>query len=264
MPRRVVVAVDGRAGAGHRGSARRVSQAGRDGRRPRRPHPVDDAADPIFRHEPRCARRDGAAASGGAGARVRRVEERRRTCRSRRSSSASPAPSPSTDDRSSVIGFRSRPDLDRTLGATTFTFDDVTGEILESDIFLNTTFDWSVAPNGETDRFDVESILVHEVGHLLGFGHSASAKPSRVRRRPRGPRKARRDVPDRVRRRATSRTARSRPTTSRASRTSTATRGSAGARRDCRQGHAERRRCVRRACHGVQSGHGRRWSAASR
>jgi hypothetical protein len=73
----------------------------------------------------------------------------------------------------SVIGFQSRPDMDRTLGATTFLVDDVTGEILESDIFLNTIFNWSVAPNGETNRFDVESILVHEVGHLLGLGHSA-------------------------------------------------------------------------------------------
>jgi Matrixin len=79
---------------------------------------------------------------------------------------------PFTDDNASVIGFRSRPDLDRTLGATTFTVDNTTGEVLESDIFLNTAFPWSVAAGGETSRYDVESIAVHEIGHLLGLGHS--------------------------------------------------------------------------------------------
>jgi len=72
-----------------------------------------------------------------------------------------------------VIGFQARPELDRVLGATTFTVDTVTGEILDSDIFLNSTFAWSVAPGGEAGRNDVESIALHEIGHLHGLGHSA-------------------------------------------------------------------------------------------
>ena len=72
-----------------------------------------------------------------------------------------------------VIGFQARPELDRVLGATTFTVDTVTGEILDSDIFLNSTFAWSVAPGGEAGRHDVESIALHEIGHLHGLGHSA-------------------------------------------------------------------------------------------
>ena len=59
------------------------------------------------------------------------------------------------------------------LGATTHSVDDVTGAIVESDIFLNSNFAWSVAPGGEAQRFDVQSIATHEIGHLLGLGHSA-------------------------------------------------------------------------------------------
>ena len=80
---------------------------------------------------------------------------------------------PFVDDNVSVVGFRSRPDLERTLGATTFAFDLDSGRVLESDIFFNTAFAWSVAAAGESGRYDVESIAVHEVGHLLGLSHSA-------------------------------------------------------------------------------------------
>ena len=80
---------------------------------------------------------------------------------------------PHETDGLSVIGFRFLPDLDRTLGSTTWEFNETTGEVLESDIFLNSAFSWSVAASGEAGRFDVESVLVHEVGHFLGLGHSA-------------------------------------------------------------------------------------------
>lgn len=75
-------------------------------------------------------------------------------------------------DGMSVIGFDSRPDLERTLASTSFLIDTRTGEVLESDIFFNTTFRWSVAPGGEAGRFDIQSIATHEAGHFLGLGHS--------------------------------------------------------------------------------------------
>ena len=79
---------------------------------------------------------------------------------------------PVSGDNANVIGFTSRPDLDRVLGSTSFTVDTISGEILESDIFLNSTFSWSVSAAGEAGRQDVESIALHEIGHLHGLGHS--------------------------------------------------------------------------------------------
>jgi Matrixin len=80
---------------------------------------------------------------------------------------------PFEDDDRTVLGFQDRPELERVLGATGFLVDVLTGEIVESDIFFNTTFEWSTAAAGQSGRFDLESTAVHEIGHLLGLGHSA-------------------------------------------------------------------------------------------
>lgn len=80
---------------------------------------------------------------------------------------------PNDDDGLTVIGFENRPDQDRTLGATSFLVDTLSGEIVEAEIFFNSAFDWSVASAGQANRFDLESIALHEIGHLLGLGHSA-------------------------------------------------------------------------------------------
>jgi hypothetical protein len=78
---------------------------------------------------------------------------------------------PGEDDGRSTLGFVSAPELERVLGATSLLIDDLTGEIIESDIFFNSAFAWSVS--GEPNRFDLETIALHEIGHLSGLGHSA-------------------------------------------------------------------------------------------
>jgi hypothetical protein len=80
---------------------------------------------------------------------------------------------PSDNDGVTLLAFDSRPELDRTLGATSYTVDLATGELLEADVFFNAAFPWSVAAGGQAGRFDVQSIATHEIGHLLGLGHSA-------------------------------------------------------------------------------------------
>jgi hypothetical protein len=80
---------------------------------------------------------------------------------------------PGQEDGRSTLGFLSRPDLDRVLASTSFLVDGVTGDLLEADVFFNAVFPWSVQPGGEAGRFDLESVALHEIGHLSGLGHSA-------------------------------------------------------------------------------------------
>ncbi len=80
---------------------------------------------------------------------------------------------PSDDDANNVFGFERRADLERTLAVTTYTFDVVDGEIIEADVQFNGAQPWTVADGGSTDGFDVQAVAQHEIGHVLGLGHSA-------------------------------------------------------------------------------------------
>src|SRR5262249_52047846 len=80
---------------------------------------------------------------------------------------------PDDDDGVSTLGFLNEPALDRVLASTSFLVDNATGALLESDIFFNSAFTWSVAPSGEPAKWDVQRIAAHGIGHLSGVGHSA-------------------------------------------------------------------------------------------
>jgi hypothetical protein len=79
---------------------------------------------------------------------------------------------PLDEDGRSTLGFLNRPEFDRVLASTNFLVDTTTGEIVESDIFFNSAFVWSTAASGSAGRYDVETIALHEIGHLSGLGHS--------------------------------------------------------------------------------------------
>ncbi len=88
----------------------------------------------------------------------------------------------SLGDGLSVLGFAADPAEPDVLGSTNWMIDDVTGEIVESDIFFNSisAVPWSVAAAGEAGRFDLQSIATHEIGHLWGLGHSALGETQQV------------------------------------------------------------------------------------
>ena len=79
---------------------------------------------------------------------------------------------PFDEDGIVTLGFQDRPELEGVLASTGFVIDTSTGAIVEADILFNGAFPWSVSTGGESGRFDLQSIALHEIGHLSGLGHS--------------------------------------------------------------------------------------------
>lgn len=57
------------------------------------------------------------------------------------------------------------------IARTTLTLDFDTGEIIEADIELNSE-DFTFALDAQKDQVDLQAVLTHEIGHVLGLAHS--------------------------------------------------------------------------------------------
>jgi len=64
------------------------------------------------------------------------------------------------------------PQSEDAVGLTSTTYDERTGEIFDADIELNSTLELSTSDAVATDKYDLLSVLTHEVGHFLGLAHS--------------------------------------------------------------------------------------------
>lgn len=63
--------------------------------------------------------------------------------------------------------------IDATLAKTSVTYNDVTGEIYDADIEVNSAFnEITITDDPEEVQYDLLSILTHEIGHFVGLAHS--------------------------------------------------------------------------------------------
>lgn len=65
------------------------------------------------------------------------------------------------------------------LGTTYLTYKTSTGQVLEADIVINgVNYEWTIVEGECSDRYDLQNILAHETGHLLGVAHSVDHNES--------------------------------------------------------------------------------------
>jgi len=87
-------------------------------------------------------------------------------------------------DGQNTISWLSLSNATDTFAQTILTFDSQSGQIFDADVELNDNFQFAVLPAGEDDpndqTVDLQAVLTHEAGHLLGLDHENRFGPQVV------------------------------------------------------------------------------------
>ena len=79
---------------------------------------------------------------------------------------------PDLSDNLSVVGWNPNIDGEGGLIAQTWTFFECWGEILEADVEFDDVHPWSSLEIKPLGSFDIESVALHEFGHVIGHGEN--------------------------------------------------------------------------------------------
>lgn len=71
-----------------------------------------------------------------------------------------------------VQGAWPHPGGSDTLAVATLTFNADTGQIYDADMEIREDLDWSITGTPGTDAYDLQAVLTHEIGHVLGLAHA--------------------------------------------------------------------------------------------
>jgi hypothetical protein len=82
------------------------------------------------------------------------------------------ASSSAGDGINSINWSSNFPSGSTTLAETTYWYSIPSGNITECDCVFNANQTWSTAAVTPSGQFDVESVMLHEFGHILSLGHS--------------------------------------------------------------------------------------------